>query len=84
MVTTTICGRKKEDIIRIQELVKLLELKTFRFIRHYECNGLHGATYECEVDELNRLNSFFYQDEIKPWSKWKKIWYKVKEHFNGK
>jgi len=84
MVTTTISGRTKEDIIRLQELVKLLELKTFRFLRHYEHNGLHGATYECSVDEANRLNSFLYKDKIRPWSKWKKFWYKLKEHFNGK
>lgn len=83
MVTTTIWGRTAQDIYRIQELVKLLGLKTFRFTNHYEHNGVHGATYECDVHELNRLNSFLYKDEIRPWSKWKKFWYKVKEFFNG-
>lgn len=74
----------KDKVCRIQELVKLLDLKSFRFIHFYESfNDIYFMEYECESNDLYRLNNFLYESEKEPWSKWKKLWFKIKGVFSG-
>lgn len=75
-----------KQICRIQELVKLLHINTFRFMFCIKwSNGDYYARYKItDMDEYKKLNMFLYDSDIKPWSKWQRFIFKIKRLFRGK
>lgn len=93
MIKDMVCtnpNMPKDKLARMQELIKLLHLDSFRFLSTYENSGSSTlyVKYECDVKEHNKLTQIMYSDSkynsevIKPWSRFKKFKYKIINLFN--
>jgi hypothetical protein len=79
MIRCTYNYKPRSYTVRIQELVKILELKSFRFlwtIKHEKDNTV-SAEYTLNDEDYKKLNMYLIDNEIKQWSKWKYFVFKI-------
>lgn len=68
---------------RIQDLVKLLELNSFRFLCVHVStfDGSISAEYKINQDDYRKLHTYLNDNEVQPWSRWKHFIFKIKRLF---
>ena len=71
-----------EELVRIQELIKLLGLKSIRFESVFNVFGKYQIAYTCEVSDSNRISYFMQKNTPKPLSRFDKLVRNIKRMFN--